>query len=765
MNKSLLSFLVAGLFAAPVLAFEPFAVKDIRVEGIQRTEAGTVFGYLPVKVGETLTDEKAAQAIKSLFATGFFKDVRIEVEKDVMVVVVQERPAISTINFVGLKEFDKDVIVKALKETGIAEGRIFDRALLEKAEQELKRQYLTRGKYAANITTTVTPLERNRVGINFNIEEGSAAKIKQINIVGAKAFKEKELLSQFELTTPGLMTWYSKNDQYSRQKLSADLEKLKSFYMNQGYLEFAVDSTQVSISPDKQDVYITANVTEGERYQVSSVKLAGDFSMSEDELKKLVTIKPGDVFSREKLNDTTKAISDRLGKEGYAFANVNAAPEIDKEKRQVAFTVFVDPGKRVYVRRLNVTGNTKTRDEVIRREMRQMEGGWYDAEKVTASKQRVDRLGYFSDVSIETPAVPGTSDQLDVNVNVTEKPTGNLMLGVGTSSTDKIILSGSIAQNNFMGSGNNVAIQVNSARSYRTYVFSYTNPYFTQDGVSQGFDIYHRTVNTSSTAIAYYSSASTGGGLRFGFPIGEKESIGVGLGLDSTRITTYDNSPQYYKDYVTKFGGTNLSVPVTLSWASDGKDSYFFPTRGTFKKASLEVAVPGGDLTYYRLGFQLQHYIPLTSKFTLMLNGDIGYANGYGDTPDLAFFKNYYAGGIGSVRGYKASSLGTASTLSYDPSTGSTYRLGGNRRMVGGAELLWSLPGMDKAFRMGWFFDAGQVYGADDKIQLSDLRYSTGLTASWVSPIGPLKFSLGRPLNKKEGDKTEMFQFQMGTTF
>lgn len=765
MNKSLLSFLVAGLFATPVFAFEPFAVKDIRVEGIQRTEAGTVFGYLPVKVGETLTDEKAAQAIKSLFATGFFKDVRIEVEKDVMVVVVQERPAISTINFVGLKEFDKDVIVKALKETGIAEGRIFDRALLEKAEQELKRQYLTRGKYAANITTTVTPLERNRVGINFNIEEGSAAKIKQINIVGAKAFKEKELLSQFELTTPGLMTWYSKNDQYSRQKLSADLEKLKSFYMNQGYLEFAVDSTQVSISPDKQDVYITANVTEGERYQVSSVKLAGDFSMSEDELKKLVTIKPGDVFSREKLNDTTKAISDRLGKEGYAFANVNAAPEIDKEKRQVAFTVFVDPGKRVYVRRLNVTGNTKTRDEVIRREMRQMEGGWYDAEKVTASKQRVDRLGYFSDVSIETPAVPGTSDQLDVNVNVTEKPTGNLMLGVGTSSTDKIILSGSIAQNNFMGSGNNVAIQVNSARSYRTYVFSYTNPYFTQDGVSQGFDIYHRTVNTSSTAIAYYSSASTGGGLRFGFPIGEKESIGVGLGLDSTRITTYDNSPQYYKDYVTKFGGTNLSVPVTLSWASDGKDSYFFPTRGTFKKASLEVAVPGGDLTYYRLGFQLQHYIPLTSKFTLMLNGDIGYANGYGDTPDLAFFKNYYAGGIGSVRGYKASSLGTASTLSYDPSTGSTYRLGGNRRMVGGAELLWSLPGMDKAFRMGWFFDAGQVYGADDKIQLSDLRYSTGLTASWVSPIGPLKFSLGRPLNKKEGDKTEMFQFQMGTTF
>ena len=761
MKKTLLSVLIASVFSAPVLAFEPFTVKDIRVEGIQRTEAGTVFGYLPVKVGETLNDEKSAQAIKSLFATGFFKDVRIEVEKDVMVVVVQERPAVATINFVGLKEFDKDVIIKALKETGIAEGRIFDRSLLEKAEQELKRQYLTRGKYAANITTTVTPLERNRVGINFNIEEGSAAKIKQINIVGAKAFREKELLGLFELTTPGWLTWYTKNDQYSRQKLSADLEKVKSFYMNQGYLEFAVESTQVSISPDKQDVYITANIVEGERYQVSAVKIAGDFSLAEDELKKLVKVKAGDVFSREKLNETTKAISDRLGKEGYAFANVNAAPEIDKEKRKVAFTIFVDPGKRVYVRRINVTGNTKTRDEVIRREVRQMEGGWYDADKVTASKQRVDKLGFFSEVAVETPAVSGTSDQLDVNINVTEKPTGNLMLGLGTSSTDKVILSGSIAQNNFMGSGNNVAIQVNSAKTYRTYVFSYTNPYFTQDGVSQGFDVYHRTFNTTSTTLAYYSSSSTGGAIRFGFPIGEKESIGVGLGIDSTSIKTYEQTPQYYKDYVAKFGETNLSVPLTLSWASDGKDSFFFPTKGTFQRASLELALPGADLTYYRASYQLQHFIPLNSKFTLMLNGEYGMANGYGQS-GLPFFKNYYAGGVTSVRGYKASSLGPIYT---DPSTTTQYRLGGNRRLVGNAELLWSLPGMDKSFRMGWFFDGGQVYGSDEKVELAELRYSTGLTAAWISPIGPLKFSIGKPLNKKEGDKVEAFQFQMGTTF
>ena len=752
--------MVASLFALPALAFEPFAVKDIRVEGIQRTEAGTVFSYLPVKVGDTLTPEKSAQSIKALFATGFFRDVRIEVDKDVMVVVVQERPAIARIDFTGMKEFEKDTILKALKDTGIADGRIFDRALLDKAEQELKRQYLARGKYAANVMTTVTPLERNRVGISFNIEEGDAAKIKQISIIGNKAFAEKNLLGLFELTTPGWLTWYTKNDQYSRQKLAADIEKLRSFYMNQGYLEFNVESTQVSISPDKQDVFITINVSEGEAYQVSSVKLAGDFALPEDELKKLVKIKVGDVFSREQLNETNKAISDRLGNEGYAFANVNAAPELDKAKRQVAFTIFIDPGKRVYVRRINVTGNTKTRDEVVRREVRQMEGGWYDAARVTTSKERVDRLGYFTEVAVETPAVQGTADQVDVNLNVTEKPTGNLMLGVGTSSTDKIILSGAISQNNFMGSGNNVSIQVNSAKSQRTYALSYTNPYFTIDGVSQGFDVYHRTVDTSSTELAYYKSASTGAGIRFGFPLSEKESLGVGLGIDSTDIEVFDSSPNYYKRYVENFGNRNLSLPVSLNWSSDGRDSFFFPTKGSYQKAGVEVALPGGDLQYYRATYQLQHFVPLNKKFTLMLNGELGYANNYGSTNDLPFFKNFYAGGVNSVRGYKASSLGP-----YEINDGDEERLGGNRRVVANAELLWALPGMEKSFRIGMFFDAGQVYAKGEKLDLGDLRYSTGISAAWISPIGPLKFSYGVPLNKEDGDKTESFQFQLGTTF
>jgi outer membrane protein insertion porin family len=682
-----------------------------------------------------------------------------------------------------MKEFDKEVILKALKEIGIADGRIFDRAQLDKAEQELKRQYLTRGKYAVTITTTVTPLERNRVGINFNVEEGGSAKIRQINIVGAKEFSEKELLSQFQLTTPGWITWYTKNDQYSRQKLGADLEKLKSFYMDRGFLEFAIESTQVSISPEKTDVFITINVSEGERYQVSSVKLAGDFSISEEELDKLVFVKAGDAFSRGRLNDTTKAIGERLGKEGYAFANVNAAPDIDKEKRQVAFTIFIDPGKRVYVRRINVTGNTRTRDEVIRRELRQMEGGWYDSERVALSKTRLDRLGYFESTTTETPAVPGTADQVDVNVNVVEKPTGNLMAGAGYSSTEKFVLSASISQNNFLGSGNNVALAVNTGKINTVYSFSYTNPYFTVDGISQGFDLYYRKVDTTSTSVTPYKSASYGGAVRFGFPIGEKQALSFGFGVDNTEITAFSTSSPQIRDFVLQSGGTldnptasNWTIPVTAAWVSDGKDSFLFPTTGWYQKAALEVAVPGGDLTFYRASYQLQRYFALSKSFTLMLNGEVGYADSYGSTQNLPFYKNFYAGGVNSVRGFKAGSLGPQT---WNPLVSTqTYAIGGNERFVGQAELLWGVPGLEKSVRLGLFFDVGQVYvtgsckgdfcKGDPFINASidlGLRYSAGLSFAWISPMGPLKFSYAVPFNEGPLDKIEKFQFQLGTNF
>lgn len=779
MKRILLAGAIAALCVSNAFAFEPFTVKDIRIEGIQRTEAGTVFSYLPVKVGETMTDEKAAQAIKALFATGFFKDVRIEIDGTVIVVVVEERPAIAQIDFVGLKEFDKDQILKGLKEAGFAVSRSFDRGVLERAEQELKRQYLTRGKYSMTVTTTVTPLERNRVGINFNINEGDSAVIRQINIVGAAAFKEKELLDNFQLQTPNWISWYTKNDQYSKQKLSADLETLRSFYLNRGFLEFSIESTQVSISPDKKDIYITISVSEGERYVVSSVKLAGDLILSEEEFRNAMKIKAGDVFSREALNQSTKAVSDKLSGRGYAFANVNAAPEVDKEKRQVAFTVFVDPGKRVYVRRINVGGNTKTRDEVIRQEIRQMEGGWYDDERVKLSKQRIDKTDYFSEVTVETPPVPGTTDQIDVNYNVTEKSTGNVTVGAGYSQSEKVILSGSISQANIFGSGKFASVQIGTGKINRAIGLSYNNPYFTVDGVSQGFDVYHRKSNPTSLGYVY-KTESTGGGIKFGIPISEKQSINFGAAVDYTKVTIDrddTDTPLQYQRFIDKFCGSgtdtcgNLSIPLTIGWVSDGKDSAINPTQGTYQRATFEVS-PGGDLRYYKATYQHQRFFPVTRNLTLMLNGEVGYAKGLGGQ-DMPFFKNFYAGGTGSVRGWDTASLGPYEI----DSDGDEVRLGGTRRFIFNAELSMPVPGfgVDKSFRFGPFFDAGQVYSDEKTGACSSgsgivcdegpVRMSVGLAATWLSPLGPLKFSFAQPLNKQKNDNIQRFQFQMGTTF
>ena len=779
MNKPLLAGLVAILLTTGTHAFEPFTVKDIRVDGIQRTEAGTVFSYLPVKVGDTMTNEKAAQAIKALFATGFFKDVRIEVDGGVVVVAVEERPAVAQIDFVGLKEFEKEQIIKGLKEVGFAVSRSFDRSMLDKAEQELKRQYLTRGKYSVTITTTITPLERNRVAINFKIDEGEAAKIKQINIVGGQSFKEKDLLDLFQLQTPNWASWYTKNDQYSKQKLSADLEALRSHYLNAGYLEFNIESTQVSISPDKKDVYITVSVSEGERYLVSSVKLAGELILPEAEFRNAMQIKAGDVFSREKLNASTKAISDRLSAKGYAFANVNAAPELDKEKRQVAFTVFVDPGKRTYVRRINISGNTKTRDEVIRREMRQMEGAWYDDERVKLSKERIDKTDYFAEVNVETPPVPGTTDQVDVNVNVTEKSTGNIQIGAGYSQSEKAMLSGAISQSNIFGSGKFVSMQVNTGKINRTLALDYTDPYFTLDGISQGFSIYHR--KSDPTSLDYvYQTISTGGGIRFGLPISENQSISFGVAIDHTKVKLDRgdlDTPLQYIRFSDKFCSgsdscANISVPLTMGWARDTKDSAINPTRGMLQRLNFEVS-PAGDIKYYRATAQQQFFYSLTRDLVLMLNGEAGYAKGLGGQ-EMPFYKNFYAGGVGSVRGYDTASLGP---YEIDRS-GDEVRLGGTRRLIFNAELSIPLPGFgkDKSMRFGPFFDAGQVYGEKKGrkgtctqtgvvCDEGDIRMSVGLAATWISPFGPLKFSLAQPLNKQDGDKLQKFQFQMGQTF
>jgi outer membrane protein insertion porin family len=514
-------------------------VQDIRVEGVQRTEPGTVFGYLPVKVGETLTQEKAQQALRALFATGFFKDVRLEVEGNVLVVLVEERPAVSQVDFTGVDEFPVDNLRSALRDLGLGEGRIFDRSKLDAAEQELKRQYLSRGKYAAQVQTTVTPLERNRVAISFAVVEGEVARIRSINIVGARAFPEDDLLDLFVLRTPGWLTWYTKHDQYSRQRLSADLETLRSYYLDRGYLDFTVDSTQVSISADRQDIFITVNVNEGEKYTVSEVRIGPQNVVPPDELEKLVLLKPGEVFSRQRLVETQKAIADRLGNEGYAFANANAVPEIDRDNRSVAFLLLVDPGRRVYVRRINIVGNTKTRDEVIRREMRQLEGAYYDASKIQLSRRRIDRTRYFSEVEAQTVPVEGSTDQVDVTSTVQERSTGALALGVGFSTLDKVIVTASITQPNVFGTGKYLALEVNSGTVNQVYSLSYVDPYYTVNGVTRGFDVYTRKVDATTLSTGAYGTDTVGAGIRFSYPLSERDTVSFGLVGESVTVKTF----------------------------------------------------------------------------------------------------------------------------------------------------------------------------------------------------------------------------------
>jgi outer membrane protein insertion porin family len=754
---ALLVAIIVGLSPGAVQAFEPFVVRDIRVEGAQRTEAGTVFSYLPIKVGERIDDERASQAVKALYATGFFRDVRLERQGDVLIVAVQERPTISSITFVGNKEFDTDTVKKALKDIGLAEARIFDRSALERAEQELKRQYITRGLYSAKVQTTVTPQERNRVAVNFTIDEGPATRIQRINIIGNKAFTESQLLNEITLQTPGWFTWYTKNDQYSKQKLQADLETLRSFYQDRGYLEFNIESTQVSISPDKENITITVNINEGPLYTVGEVRLGGELLIDEAELRRLIRVQPGDTFSRARLQASAKDISDRLGAEGYAFANVNAVPDLDRAKRTASFTFFVDPGRRVYVRKVNITGNTRTRDEVIRREVRQLEGAWFDGPRIERSKVRIRRLGYFEpDINIETPPVPGSPDQVDLEITVAEKTTGNLLAGVGYSSTDGLVFSGSVSQQNVFGSGNSLAIAVNTSKYNRTYSFALVEPYWTVDGVSRTLELYQRKTDPSGLAISQYASDTIGGAIGFGIPLTETDTVNVGLRLERTDLTLFDNSPAIYFALVEQFGNPTYGLTSTVGWSRDSRDDILYPTRGLLQSIFVEVGLPPGDLTYYKAQYLHQWFWPVYSNFVLMLRGDFGYGDGYDNKP-LPFFRAFYAGGTGSVRGYESSSLG--------PRDAFGNVLGGKRKIVGNVELFYPIMKGDKSVRGSVFADAGQIYVDGRQPDNEAFRYTAGIGLSWNSPVGPLKFSYAIPLNEKEGDRIQKFQFQVGTVF
>lgn len=759
MDLKKLAGLLPLLYATSVWAVEPFVIKDIRVEGIQRTEPGTVFSYLPVKVGDRLDDDRATAAVHALFATGFFKDVELKAEQGVLVVVVKERPTVASVEIDGVKDFPKQQLLDNLKYVGLAEGRIFDKSALEKSENELKRQYIARGKYGVVVKTTVKDLERNRVAVSFKVEEGGPSKIQRINIVGNQAYDEEELFDVIKLTTPGWFTWFTKNDQYSKTKLSADMESLRTFYMNAGYMDFAIESTQVSISPDKKDIFITLNISEGAKYTVSGIKLAGTQAvLTHDEMRKMIGIQPGDVFSRDALTESTRKIGERLGEEGYTFANVNAIPEVDKEKHQVAFTFMVDPMHRAYVRRINISGNDKTRDEVIRREFRQMEGAWFSTSRVKKSKQRIDRLGFFADVNLDTSAVQGTNDQLDVNVRVAEKSTGNFQIGAGYGS-EGLTFSGGVTQSNLFGTGNYLSTQINTSKVNQVYSVSYTNPYYTDDGISRGFDVYKRKTNTTSTYTSQYYSDTWGGGVRFGVPINDDETFQYGLSTEKTTITLTSNSPQRYIDYVNTFGATTSNVVGTIGWTRDTRDSAIFTTEGTVQRSFIELGLPVSSQRYYKWTYQHEWFYPLSRNMTLMMNGDVGIANGYGDKP-LPVFKNFYAGGVGSVRGYDNYSLG--------PRDSSNNSMGGTKKAVGNVELLFPMPGMDKekSLRLGAFLDGGAVFGPSGDVPGSTgMRYSTGLGLTWFSPAGPIRLSWARPLNKQAQDKIQNVQFTLGTMF
>jgi outer membrane protein insertion porin family len=768
-SSKLLLCLLTAIIHLKAYATEPFVISDIRVEGLQRTEAGTVFNYLPMQVGDVMSDEKAAQAIKSLYSTGFFKDVRIENEGDVLVVTVQERPSISQIDFSGNKSFPTDKMKEGLKQIGIAEGQIFDKAQLDRAEQEIKRQYLSQGKYSAEVKATSSPLERNRVSIRFEITEGPAAKIRDINIVGNHLFTTEDLRANFLLTTPNWMSWWNKDDQYSKQKLTADLEALRSFYMNQGYLEFSIDSTQVSISPDKRDVYINVNITEGEKYNISKTKLAGEMLLPEEDLRKLINIQDGDVFNRQKVTDASKNINDKLGEEGYAFANVNAVPEINKLEHTVAFTFFVDPGRKVYVRRINVQGNTRTRDAVVRREMRQLESAWYAGDKIKRSKERIQRLNFFDSVELETPSVPGINDQVDMTVTVAEKATGSVQFGAGLSSSDGVVLGFNVNQPNFLGTGNRVALQVNTSSYNTVYSLSYTDPYYTPDGISRGFDVYRRDVdtsrrNSSTLNVGNYNSQSYGVGMRFGMPLSEMDFLSAGVTLDMTSVDLSADSPiQYLRFCENSSGCSSNSIVLNAGWTFDSRDNILFPRRGVLQRLSGDVSLPGLDLQYYKMSYQHSWFKDMGKDFTLMLNGEAGYAKAYGGK-NYPFFKNFYAGGVNSVRGFLNSSLGPRDV---NPISGSDFAIGGTKRLVGNIELFMPVPFVSQSnqFRLSAFVDGGGVFGENDPISSEYLRFSTGVGVTWVSPFGPLKLVLAKPLKEKENDDTQTLQFQFGQQF
>ncbi len=752
----LIALLLGLLVSSRAWSLDPFVIGDIRVDGLERISVGTVLNYVPLNVGDPFDESRAAGVIRDLFNSGFFDDIRLAIDGDALVITVRERPTIATIVLSGNKDIKTEQLMEALRSIGLAEGRVFDRSSLERMKLELERQYFSQGKYGVRVDSKITDLENNRVDVAIDIAEGDVASIVRISVVGNRAYSSSQLLGKFQLSPPKMFALFSDNDQYSRRKLSGDLESLRSHYLDNGYVNFAIDSTQVSITPDKKAVHVTVNVIEGDQYTVSEIRLSGDLIVPEEELRALVALGPGDIFSRRLVQQSATAISDRLGLEGYAFSNVNPSPRTDPATREVALTFIVDPGRRIYVRRVNVSGNIKTEDQVVRREIRQMEGGWISTDKVNRSRARLMRLGFFDDANVEMPPVPGIPDQVDVDFTVTERASGTLMAGIGYSQSQGVLVNASVSQDNIFGTGKRVSATINNSSFQRIYSFSYTNPYYTLNGISRGFSVFSRRTDAGELQVADYSSDVDGFSIDFGIPVSEFNTASIAFAYEKTRLQTYANTPPEYLDFIAENSDKFDIFKLRSGVSRDTRNRAILANRGMLHSISGDLALPLSGIEYYKLRYRGLGYLPLFGEFTLLLRGEIGYGDGYGDTTELPFFENFYAGGPESVRGYRAASLGPRSAGRV---------IGGSFKTVGNIEVIFPIPfaADNKSLRLSTFFDIGNVFDGVGNFEGEELRTSVGISVIWYTPIAPMTFSLARPLNEKPGDNTESFQFTLGT--
>ncbi len=761
-------------FVPPANA-DTFTVADIRIEGLQRVSAGTLFQSFPIDVGDTIDESSLVEATRSLFKSGFFDDIQLGRDGDVLIVQVAERPSISAIGISGNKVIKTDDLKEGLKQSGLTEGEIFKRATLEALEQELARQYISQGRYGVEIKTEVIEQPRNRVSLLINVVEGTAAKIKQINIVGNRVFKDKDLKNLFKSRRTNWLSFIRGDDKYSREKINGDLERLRSRYLDNGYIKFAIESTQVSITPDKKNVYININITEGDRYSFGEITFAGDLVVDEAELRKNMSIKTGDFFSNEALISNTAVLTDRLGDDGYTFANVNGIPDINDETRTVNIKIFVDPGNRAYVRRINFSGNTLTADEVLRREMRQQESAWASNKKIQQSKLRLERLGFFKEVNVETRQVPGTTDQIDVNYSVEEQPTGSINFSLGYSQGSGFLIGAGVSQKNFLGTGKNVSIAANRSSVGSFYNFSYLDPYYTIDGVSRGFNIFFKERDFDEDDTSSFRTDSYGAGVTFGYPISESQTLSFRFGVENTKIKLGTFPVSEILGFITEEGDDINEFQITGTWRQSRLNRGFFATKGSSQSLSVELAVPGSDTTYYKITYKGQVYFPIFDQLTLKLRGNFGYADTLDSSKPFPFYNNFFAGGIDSVRGFENNTLGPRSTPDpLDPDQGPDS-FGGNVKTTGGVELIFPTPFLTdkRSVRTLLFVDAGNVFNTDCPstspncidFDLGELRYSTGIGVTWLSGFGPLTFSLAKALNEGDFDETEVFQFSFGTTF